>query len=102
MTPMRPEKPEELQVRASFFLSVLMAVKKTRSLVRSIFEQGHTVANHSYFHRNCKVMDQDELSEDLAPLFFSHAENIINQPVCLFRLGRELHFRDVGQSENPD
>lgn len=83
MTPMLLEKLEELQVRASFFLVGTMA-EKNPSLVRSIFEQGHTVANHSYFHRNCKVMDQDELSEDLARCS-SVIENIINQPVRFFR-----------------
>ena len=83
MTPMLLEKLEQLQVRASFFLVGAMA-EKNPSLVRAIYEHGHTVANHSYFHRNCKVMDQDELSEDLVRCS-AVLENLINAPVRFFR-----------------
>jgi len=83
MTPMLLEKLEELQVRASFFLVGAMA-EKNPSLVRAIYEQGHTVANHSYFHRNCTMMDKDELSQDLARCS-AVLENLINAPVRFFR-----------------
>ncbi len=55
---------DTLEVKASFFLVGKM-VDRYPALVREIFARGHTVANHSYAHKNSSLLSPEEFAEDI-------------------------------------
>lgn len=66
---------DSLNVRASFFLVGKM-VDRNPEITREIYARGHTVANHSYEHRNSSALSQQEFLDDLRRCCESIERNI--------------------------
>jgi len=64
-TPQVLDVLKKYNVKATFFL-VGERVEKNPSIVKRIYEEGHTIANHSWDHANLNTLNEYELEQDMA------------------------------------
>ena len=72
------------QAPAAFFI-LPGIIRNSLELVNRMFEEGHTVCNHTYSHRDIAAMTESQLSDELTKL----------ESLCLEKTGREMshYFR---------
>ena len=75
LTPALLDTLDAIEVKASFFLVGKM-VDRYPALVREIFARGHTVANHSYWHKNSSLLSPEEFLDDIRRCSESIERNI--------------------------
>ncbi|WP_425415757.1 polysaccharide deacetylase family protein [Orenia metallireducens] len=78
-TPQVLDVLKKYNVKATFFL-VGQRVEKNPSIVKRIYEEGHTIANHSWDHANLTTLDEFELEQNMTATDNSIKEIIKKRP----------------------
>ncbi|WP_018247259.1 polysaccharide deacetylase family protein [Orenia marismortui] len=82
-TPQVLDVLKENNVKATFFL-VGKRVTQNPSIVKRIYEEGHTIASHSWSHADLVKLNQDELAKEVIDTEEA-IENIIDRKTGLIR-----------------